>query len=209
MPSQGDTGSVPDDPKIFHITHLDNLPGILAEGGLWSDAVRIRRRLPVVNIGHKHIKNRRLHCPVKTLHGGKLGDYVPFNFCPRSVMLYAVHRGHPDYSGGQESIVHLVSSVSRAVALGRPWAFSDRHAELAHALHYDRLSDLNQVPWQVMRRRDWRDAKEEPQAEFLVYEYFPWTAVTEVAVMTAAAEIRVRTHLSGPTPVVVRPQWYY
>jgi hypothetical protein len=30
-------------------------------------------------------------------------------------------------SGGQDEIVHLVSSVQAATALGRPWAFTDRH----------------------------------------------------------------------------------
>jgi len=84
------------DPPIFHITHVDNLPGILREGGLWSDAQRIARNVVSTNIGHLHIKQRRLNRAVTTRSGGKLGDYVPFNFCPRSVMLYAVNRGHQD-----------------------------------------------------------------------------------------------------------------
>jgi hypothetical protein len=79
---------------------------------------------------------------VTTQAGGTLGDYLPFNFCPRSVMLFAVSKGHQDYKGGQETIVHLVSTVGRAVALGRAWAFTDRHAELGHALHFDDLSKL-------------------------------------------------------------------
>jgi hypothetical protein len=122
----------PKDPSIFHITHVDNLVGILREGGLWCDSQRIARGLFSTNIGHLHIKNRRLQREVITAAGGKLGDYVPFNFCPRSVMLYVVHRGHRSYAGGQDEIVHLVSSVRCAIALGGPWAFSDRHAELEH-----------------------------------------------------------------------------
>jgi hypothetical protein len=93
------TPGAPSDPPLFHITHVDNLSGILREGGLWCDAERIARHLASTNIGHLHIKNRRLSRPVTTRAGGRLGDYVPFNFCPRSVMLYAVHRGHQDYGG--------------------------------------------------------------------------------------------------------------
>jgi hypothetical protein len=167
---------VPDDPPIFHITSTDNLPGILREGGLWCDAKRIARKLVTRNIAHVHIKERRLARAVETSSGGTLGDYVPFNFCPRSVMLYPVSTGRTGYDGGQANIVHLVSSVRRAVALGGAWAFTDRHAELAHALHYDSLDDLSEVPWHVMDRTYWSDVKEERQAEFLVKDFFPWTA---------------------------------
>lgn len=78
---------VPTHPPIFHITHVDNLAGILREGGLWCDAQRIARSIGHTNIGLLHIKQRRMNRPVVTHAGGKLGDYVPFNFCPRSVML--------------------------------------------------------------------------------------------------------------------------
>ena len=203
---------VPANPPIFHITHVDNLAGILREGGLWSDAQRNARHLATTNIGHRHIKQRRMNRPVMTTAGGTLGDYVPFNFCPRSVMLYPISRGHDDYRGGQGQIVHLVSDVQTAVALGRPWAFTDRHAELAHALHYDDLSRLDEVPWHVMGETYWSQVKEERQAEFLVYEFFPWTAVREVVAMTVESAKRAQTTIGGSShhpPVTTRRDWYY
>jgi ssDNA thymidine ADP-ribosyltransferase, DarT len=204
--------AVPANPFIFHITHVDNLLGILQQGGLWCDRQRIARQLSSTNIGHIHIKQRRLSREVRVAAGGALGDYVPFNFCQRSVMLYAVHRGHRDYTGGQDCIAHLVSTVHQAVKLDRKWAFTDRHAELAHALYFDELLNLSQVPWHVMDARYWSDVKEERQAEFLVHDFFPWTAVTEVAVMTDAAGQRVRSALaqaSHQPPVTIHPEWYY
>lgn len=206
------TPGVPNDPKIFHITHVENLAGMLREGGIWCDAQRIARGLTSANIGHRHIKERRLKRPVVTRFGGTLGDYVPFNFCPRSVMLYVVARGHDDYRGGQADIVHLVSRVSIATSLGRAWAFTDRHAELAHALHYDDLSRLHEVPWHVMSRMHWSEVKEERQAEFLVHEFFPWTAVERIAVMSEATAAKVRLALEGAghmPSVTIDPEWYY
>ena len=202
----------PADPRIFHITHIDNIAGILREGGLWCDAERSRRGLTSTNIGLKHIKNRRLRRPVMTSAGGTLGEYVPFNFCYRSVMLYSICRGHEDYAGGQDDIVHLVSRVSTATSLGRPWAFTDRHGELAHALHFDDLHHLNEVSWSVMNLSYWQDHREERQAEFLVQQFFPWTAVLGIAVRTAAAEATLREVVGsqGQQPtVVIRPGWYY
>jgi hypothetical protein len=202
----------PADPRIFHITHVENLAGILREGGLWCDAERIRRGLATTNIGLKRIKSRRLNRPVTTTAGGMLGDYVPFNFCNRSVMLYSICRGHEDYGGGQDAIVHLVSRVSTATSLGRPWAFSDRHAELGQALHFDDLQRLGEVPWSVMDLRYWQEFREERQAEFLVHQFFPWTAVLGIVVRTEEAAARVRQivgTVEHQPPVVVRPGWYY
>lgn len=204
--------SIPEDPKIFHITHVDNLSGIALEGGLWCDAQRIQRNLTSKNIGYRHIKSRRLNRKVEVAAGGTLGDYVPFNFCPRSVMLYVVSRGHEDYNGGQDEIVHLVSRFSLATQLERPWAFTDRHAELAHALHFDDVSRLDEVAWDVMGLRQWSDKKELRQAEFLLYEFFPWTAIEEVVVKSVEMEERVKQILGfeGVQPRVrTCPSWYY
>lgn len=203
---------VPSDPCIYHITHVDNLASIVRQGGLWCDSQRIARNLLTTNIGHLHIKQRRLQRAVTTTAGGNLGDYVPFNFCSRSVMLFRVSRGHDDYSGGQENIVHLVSRVSIATRLGRAWAFTDRHAELGHALHFDDLAKLPEVPWHTMGERYWSEVKEERQAEFLVYGFFPWTAVTEVAVMSQATANLAFQALSSSAhrPLVTqKPAWYY
>lgn len=203
---------VSSDPRIFHITHVDNLAGILREGGLWCDAQCIARDLAPTNIGHRHIKRRRLERAVTTRAGGKLGDYVPFNFCPRSVMLYAVSRGHDDYRGGQAEIVHLVSRVTTAIHQGRPWAFTDRHAELAHALYFDDLADLGEVPWHVMDVKYWPQVREERQAEFLVHDFFPWTAVEAVGVWGQATSTKVHQAMRAAShrpPVSVEREWYY
>ena len=204
--------AVPDDPLIFHITHVDNLVGILREGGLWSDAKRAERNLANVNIGFRHIKARRMNRVVSVAAGGTLGQYVPFYFCHRSVMLYVIQRGHDDYRGGQDEIVHLVSRAKTAIGTGNPWAFTDRHAELAHALFYDDLAHLEEVQWKVMDEKFWHDVKEERQAEFLVHEFFPWTAILGIGVKTPAMASRVAKIL-GPSEhqpkVVVRPAWYY
>ena len=102
---------------IYHITHVDNLPSIVAHDCLWSDAQRIAQQIGNVNIGHAHIKQRRLQRPVPVAAKGLLGDYVPFNFCNRSVMLFPIYRNSvAGYTDGQEPIVHLVSSIETATA---------------------------------------------------------------------------------------------
>lgn len=98
---------VPQRPKIYHITHINNLPSVV-DAVLWSDADRVRQGLNCEVIGMNEIKRRRLEELNVDCHPDtKVGDYVPFYFCPRSIMLYLLHMGnHPDlsYLGGQRPI---------------------------------------------------------------------------------------------------------
>jgi hypothetical protein len=210
------TVQVPQDPWIFHLTHVNNLTGIVGAGGLWRDAkVRAGRASPT-DVGYAHLKGRRMRHPVQCAAGGVVGDYVPFNFCAQSVMLYVLHRGHEGYQGGQRDIVHLWSKVSRACATGRAWFFTDRHAELAYAQQFGSLPELAEVSWEVMSTDVWwgndDDRKQRRQAEFLVHDFFPWSAVRGVGVHDEEVAVKVRAALAQSPPVsgvVVRPNWYY
>lgn len=107
---------VPAQPKIYHITHVDNLPAIVRDRVLVSDATMLARGGPSVTIGMSEIKRRRIEEIMVTSHPDtKVGDYVPFYFCPRSVMLYLIYRAnHQDlsYRGGQDPIVHLEADLT-------------------------------------------------------------------------------------------------
>lgn len=46
---------IPDQPKIYHIVHVDRLASIIA-GGLWCDAEVVRRAPPGTTIGMNAIK---------------------------------------------------------------------------------------------------------------------------------------------------------
>ena len=121
----------PSKPKIYHITHVDNLTRIIARGGLLSDARMLEEGGPDQVIGMSKIKRRRLEEIEVTCHPGTMvGEYVPFYFCPRSVMLYLIYRGnHPelDYRGGQDPIIHLEADLYQVVKWandkGVRWAF--------------------------------------------------------------------------------------
>jgi hypothetical protein len=199
--------------SIYHITHVDNLPSIVAHGCLWSDAQRIAGKIGNVNIGHAHIKQRRLRRPVPVAARGMLGDYVPFNFCNRSVMLFPIHRNSvAGYADGQEPIVHLVSSIDKVTASGRPWAFTDRHADVAYARYFDDLAHLSAINWSAMPLPYWSAVKEERQAEFLVHDSFPWACVEKIAVYNDAIAQRARNAIANANhqpPAVVEPGWYY
>ncbi len=75
--------------RIYHITHVDNLSSIAACGALWSDSECLRRGTSHTRVGMSTIKARRLYDLEVDCHPGtKVGEYVPFYFCPWSIMLY-------------------------------------------------------------------------------------------------------------------------
>ncbi|WP_337175414.1 DUF4433 domain-containing protein [Paludisphaera sp.] len=106
-------------PQVYHITHGKHLGRIIADGGLWSDAEILALGGPEMPIGMAKIKKRRLEQQVVHCHPGtKVGQYVPFYFCPRSVMLYLLHCGnHPEitYREGQRPILHLEADFHKFV----------------------------------------------------------------------------------------------
>ncbi len=213
--------SPPTAPKIFHITHVDNLPAIVGVGCLRSDAAMITLGGPPSAIGMSNIKQRRLALPVTCHPGDHVGDFVPFYFCPRSIMLYVIHcANHPDlaYRGGQGPIVHLQGDlhavVSWAQQQGRRWAFTTSNAGARYARFCASTSDLSLIDWPAVESNDFRDpaVKEAKQSEFLFHDTFPWELVEAVGVHSAsvqsAAQAAIATAAHQP-PVDVRPRWYY
>jgi hypothetical protein len=103
--------------------------------------------------------------------------------------------------------------VNTAIALGKPWAFTDLHADLGYASYFSSLARLDEVDWNVMPLKQWGgndDVKSKRQAEFLVHQNFPWSAVTSLGVKSAAVAAAVQPLLpGGAPPVVIQPDWYY
>ena len=80
--------------RVFHITAIENLPLILAHGGLRCVSDLRRDGTAYANIAHSHLQDRRATTPVRCGPDGCLHDYVPFYFAPRSPMLYAIYKGN-------------------------------------------------------------------------------------------------------------------
>ena len=213
---------MPKNPKIYHITYVDNLENILRNKELWSDAKRLRLGLECKIVGMSKIKKARLEeAEVKCHRGTMVGEYVPFYFCPRSVMLYILYRGNLpdiDYHEGQEPIIHLQAdlrtTVKWATDNGILWAFTDINARTSYAQFYDDVSQLNDViNWSAVEAKVFRDmlVKEDKQAEFLVYESFPWELVERIGVCNSRIKDRVIEELGdrGSPEVSIEEDWYY
>lgn len=214
---------------LFHFTHVDNLPAILAAGALLSDTAVEGHGLLANEAGDPAIKQRRRGQPVTCPPGGWVGDYVPFYFAARSPMMYVLWQGSvPSFTGDHRDLVYFVSDVGRMVAAGVPFAISDRNAAKALADFTNDPSVLGDlsiddprsdfVDWPLMQARMWNNTladgerMERRMAEFLVHGEVPLNLIGRVAVRSddrRAIVERLFVEAGVNLSVIVRPDWYY
>ena len=217
--------TVPDQPKIYHIVHVDRLPSIIADGCLWCDAEIIRVPKSGTTIGMSEIKQRRLQLPLSSHPDLHVGDCVPFYFCSRSIMLYLLYRGnHPElnYTDGQDPIIHmeadLYATADWARRNGRRWAFTLSNAGAVYFEDRCNLGQLNEINWNAVHSNQWSgmgvspSIKEGKQAEFLLEHCFPWSLVDRIGVNSKAIYRKVIDALSTNSrrpKIEIMRDWYY
>jgi hypothetical protein len=203
--------------SIYHITHIDNLSGIVTSGGLLATNFL---HSSVVSVAYNHIQRRRSQKAVPS--GGNLHDHVPFYFCPRSPMLYVIHT-KPDqmqYKDGQVPMLHLVSDTAAVLDRHLRFTFTDRHAVLDYAEFFE---DLNLLPtkldWSAIGARSWANTQDAPvrkerkQAEFLVHRFMPFDLIQSIGVHDLSIKQQVQQIFmrvgKTPPPIEVQRGWYY
>lgn len=200
---------------IYHITQIENLERIIAQGRLLSDAAMIAGGHQTTPIGDSDIKRRRLHdistdCPPHRM----VGEFVPFYYCPRSPMLYRINMGGTGLAAGcQADIVHLVSTVDAAIQLGQDWVIADGNAGAFHTSFTNEIDGLDDLNWSAINAKYWSGAlMHHKQAEFLVADSYDWQAIQRIACYNPEAKAKVERVLENAyySPnVIAMPGWYY
>ncbi len=217
---------IPAEPKIYHIVHVDRLPSIIADSSLWCDAEIARRSSPGTTIGIQQIKQRRLTVNKLDSHPDLfVGDCVPFYFCPRSIMLFLIHKANSSdltYRGGQTPIVHLEMDLRQVVTWAghnnQRWAFTLSNAATSYFEDRCDLAQLSEINWDAVHSNGWgyqgvaQSVREGKQAEFLVESQLPWDLVTRIGVHSQPIYNQVNAALSSSAhkpSVETRNEWYY
>ena len=212
---------VPKNVRIYHIVHISKLPAIIKEGFLVSDAEIQKRTIVGETIGMRRIKERRLSLPLSSCPGLKVGDCVPFYFCPRSPMLYVLNKDNsPDleYHGGQEPIVHLAAYLKKAIEWASAnkirWAFTNSNAGSYYFEDYADIKNLDKIDWEAVKSTQWLERRDKKQAEFLVERFFSWDLFDEIGVYSIRQKQAVHTILGESQSlqninVSVEKEWYY
>ncbi|QSB14489.1 DUF4433 domain-containing protein [Natronosporangium hydrolyticum] len=208
--------------RVAHFTHLDNLVAILEADRLVCDSIA-RGDLLRTEVGDPQIKEARRGRRVPIAPGGRVGDYVPFYFAPRSPMMFRIAcdcRGRVTgrYADGDRRLVYLVATIGAVVDAGLDWVGTDGNAASATTAFTSTLHELNgMVDWPLMRAQRWSNTQEDPDrqrrrmAEFMVHREVPLIVFHQVAVFDqTCAPLAQRSLGQHPlaASVVVRPAWY-
>ncbi|MHB1164543.1 MAG: type II toxin-antitoxin system toxin DNA ADP-ribosyl transferase DarT [Candidatus Nanopelagicales bacterium] len=200
----GPSATRPREWYVWHFTHIDNLPGIVAAGGLHpASAVA-----PTVDVADPAVKARRRTQVVEPdsdyPDGSVVSDHVPFYFAAKSPMLYVVSRGHQGYRGGTGPLIFLGMTLGDLVSSGLTWCASDRNAAAGLAQFSRDLDGLGTfVDFDLLRQRQWNSTQDDPDrptrraAEILVLGELPLNAVTAVVAKTDATLARAKALLTG------------
>ncbi|MCP4356010.1 MAG: DUF4433 domain-containing protein [Proteobacteria bacterium] len=214
--------TIPKNPKIYHITHIDNLSGIINNNALYSDEIIKEHNPTYNNVGMNHIKKFRLEEKLVTCNPNTtVGQYAAFYLCPRTVMLFIIYkRNNPDmsYMDGQEPILHLQFDMHKVIewanASNLDWAFSDCNAANALANFYNNTDNLSEINWEAIQSNNFSnpDIKTGKQAEFLVHRHIPWGLVEKIGVINESYKNRVENILEEmlEKPIIeVEREWYF
>jgi ssDNA thymidine ADP-ribosyltransferase, DarT len=196
------------------------LTSIAADGFILSDAEIAKRPDTGTTIGMSDIKRRRRTELRLNSHPELfVGACTPFYFCPRSVMLYMLHKAnHPNlsYNGGQEPIVHIEADFHAAVAWAgenkRRWAFTLSNAGARAFEDRSDVSRLHEIDWGAINATNWGDKQEGKQAEFLIEASFPWSLVERIGVISSGIARRVYEALQNASHrprIEIMRNWYY
>lgn len=208
----------PEKGYIFRIVHRDNLSWILDHGLHARNGEKLDPNYR--DIGNPDLIDKRSRRQVPIPPGGVLSDYIPFYFTPRSIMMYNIHTGYRGIPKvPNEEIVVLASSLRHVHELGIPFVFTDQHAYLETAGFFRDLSQLENIDWRILQRKDFkRDPESDPgktdryQAEALVWKALPLTGLLAVCCHneTVTAAIQSAVDARGLSlRVITRAKWYF
>jgi hypothetical protein len=206
----------PEKALIFRITHVSNVPWILANGLHCSNSSHSDPNY--VQIGNGDIILRRATRIVPVAPGGTLGDYVPFYFTPYSPMLLNIKTGR---NGVTQRPLHeiaiLVSSLPEIRKQAIPFVFTDRHAVLEAAEFHSDLERLDRIDWPRLQARDFRRDPDDPgkferyQAEALIHRQVPMATILGIICYRQEEQTKIETScgtLNLSTQVLCKPGWY-
>jgi len=205
--------------QLFHMTLIERLPAIVADGRLVCDAQLQGVSLPGQAMAHEHLKERRRKVKVPVPPGGTVGDYVPFYLAPRSPMLAASYYGNvKGRPAGQQGIVYLVTTIDRLANLEDIVLTSKHPTKRPHFTDdLDRFDDPSFIDWDVMfdpwfTSETDTERPERRQAEVLVHREVPLDRIVGLAARTEEELAMARDACGQAVPgwhLKVRADWYF
>lgn len=177
----------------YRITHINNLHLLLQNGIVNKHHPNASK--DYIEIGNPEIIDVRSISAVKIDDYGMIGDYVPFYFTPKSIMLYNIITGywHPLVPRRNRNEILVIRCLIEELARLPKWFFTDGQGNDMASNHYNDIADLDNIDWQCIQNSNFSksdgdfDRPRRYQAEFLVQHEVPIDCVESLNVYNQQA----------------------
>lgn len=211
-------GQIPQPLWIFRIVHINNVEYILEHGMFTKNHLQADPNY--IDIGDSNLTSQRNNHPVSIdPPNGTLGEYVPFYFGPLSPMLMNIWTGFRGITKRPQSdIIYICCKVDDIVTSNLTFCFTDGHAKNHLTIFFNDLMHLNEVSWNIVGERYWRnddfdyDRMRKKQAEFLVKEMVPVMCIKCIVVFNEDKRILVDGIIQRfglKINVIIKNDFYY
>ncbi|MGB5134454.1 MAG: DUF4433 domain-containing protein [Prochlorococcaceae cyanobacterium] len=186
--------------SLFHITHLDNVTGILRNGLLCRNRIETLH-LPYLDLSDAACQARR-SCRVLDGHTVDLHDYVPLFIEPRNAMLYRLEKTLAS-CGDEDDLVILEFSGNPAQWHASLLSDGIASSPATHLFHATDPGGWEALDWDAIRCRTWKNqpdpqlAKRHKMAEVLVHGTLAGRHIKRIWVKSTAALQALRAKVGG------------
>ena len=202
----------------YRITHIENLDCILDSGLVTKHHTRANSRY--IHIGNPEVIGVRSDMPVRIIGYGVIGDYVPFYFTPRSIMLYNIITGyrHPVVPKRKPEEILVIRCEIKELTRLPYFFFTDGQGNDMVTRHFNDLAYLEEIDWRSIQQSDFQktdgdfDRSRRYQAEFLVRNEVPVSSVESLNVYNEQAARYVKQVLTGKNinlAINIQPQYFF
>lgn len=210
--------------RIYHLTHIRNLPGILATGRLLADTSEVWDDRPVVDISSSANRDARRQTRVSGDESLAVADHVPFFLSPNALVWENIRAQSLDprlsdaaHDAAAFDFVILVSTVKKvtdaaadtASADAAPFAVTDGDAAFT-ATRFGATPDAADTLLRSLRAD--LDSDAILKAELLVPGEFPFGLITLIGVANDRVRDAVKPILAAAShkpKVAVYPPWFH
>lgn len=199
---------------LFRMVQIENISHVLKYGITHKASPNANKNF--APIGDSSIINTRIDFVIPNRK--KLGDYIPFYFGVRMPMLYVIQNGFNGVSCiDPEKIVYCVSCVEEIINHNLPYIFTDGHAVNGLTSFYtnNNISNIETlVDFKAVKAKYWRnendlDLKRRKEAEFLVENDIPLSAIIGWIVYNENAKLVLESEGIVEELIYIRPICYF
>jgi hypothetical protein len=200
------------------MTHVLNIPHILQYGITHQNSPNSNKNY--IPIGYSTLISKRDSFIL--FNGRRLGDYIPFYFGGRMPMLYVIKLGtnsikYDMKAVSLEDIIYCVTSVESIKKQNLHFVFSNGHAvsELTDFFGAQDVGSIyNLIDWKAVEAKYWvdendLDLKRRKEAEFLVGEDIPVSAMLGYITFNQKAKNTLMAYGISENKIAIKPEYYF